>query len=176
MCIFVIESSTTMNNDRQMSEFLKRGNELLAKIDAKHERDIITQEMHEAQLNMYKELFRRDREAISDSIALAERRWNGMRNFVVAIVCVVLSGGWIAGDAIHDRPTNDDIVDILSKRDCASKSDVARSIEVVVDDVIDIIEMETDLTHEDARKEKIDTKLRASKEITGYKSRSVKKQ
>jgi hypothetical protein len=158
-----------MDNDTQMSEFIEEARDLLGSMRTENKMSSAITKLHEKQLEMYGE-------KIDKSIESTERRLDGLRQFVVGIVFVVVAAGLGGGAAIAVRPTSADIVEVLKERDCASKDDVIISTDLLIEGILDVIESKTSLTHEESRKEKADIKLRSNKGITGYKSRSVKKQ
>ncbi|MCK5139115.1 MAG: hypothetical protein KAQ85_04665, partial [Thermodesulfovibrionia bacterium] len=96
-----------MNNAGRMSDFIEKAEGLLANMESKYQRDLITQEKHEALLTLYGEQSKMDREIVNDSIHLTERRWSSMRLFITSIVGFVLIAGLSGGVAINNRPTKD---------------------------------------------------------------------
>lgn len=154
-----------------MSEFINKIEGLLAELDVKHQRDLVTQEMHEAQLKLYKEQSQLDREIVNDSIHLTERRWSGMRLFITSIVLFVLASGVGGGVAINDRPTKKDIEETYP-----TTEELFRGFGGLTDELYNDLEEYGVMSHEESEKEQLEAERKIHGEIDPhYKLRTIKK-
>lgn len=137
-----------MDNDTRMSEFIERAEGLLAQMEASNQKNLVTHEMHEAQLKLYREM-------VTDSLSLAERRWNGVRNVLVSIGLLFLASAFGGGMAVSQMPTHEDIQNL----DYANKGEILRAFGVVTYDFYDTLEHSGVLTSEEA--EAYDSKVKS---------------
>ena len=133
-------------DDNKMSEFISKATGLLEQMETSQKKQTDTFEFHEKQLELYKGL-------VNDSINLAERRWNNLRQTVIAIVGFVLVSLFSGGVAIDRRPTQDKIDKQLEEY--TEKDEILGAFGSFSDDVFNVFEESEVLTNEE-RKEKQD--------------------
>ena len=156
------------DNEIRMSEFIEKAEGLLTEMNASHQRNLVTHEMHEEQLKMYRSM-------VTDSINLNERRWNSMRQVLVAVAFFLVSSMFTGGIAIEKRATKDDVKKTLEGY---TKSEyMYRGFCVITDEVYESFEEEGVMTHIESEEEKSKTRAKILKEVDPeYRTRSVKKQ
>ena len=150
-----------MGDTERMSEFIDRAEGLLNKMEESNRMSRETHKLHEIQLVVYRDM-------VNESINLAERRWNSLRQVLVAIGLIIITSGTTGVVSLNDRPTKEDVANEYSTKD-----DVARSIGVVVDDVYDEFEGIDVFTHEESEEEASKVKIKMAREL-GFTSRSPK--
>jgi hypothetical protein len=156
-----------MSNAGKMSDFITKAEGLLQKMDESHRRNLVTHELHEAQLKMYRDM-------VNDSINLAERRWNNMRQFILVVVGALLLSGLGGGVAISERPTQKELNKQLEEY--TEKDETLRGFGSFSDDVYYNFEEYGIMTHEEADEAQKETEYNLFKEIDpNYKTRSAKK-
>lgn len=152
-----------MTNKDKMGEFIDEASVLLDEMKACHQRNLVTHEMHEAQLKMYRQM-------VTDSIDLAERRWSGMRQFVLVIVGALILSGLTGGVQISKRPTAEAISD-----EYTTKGEMLRSFGSVTNDVFHLFESEGLLTKEEVDEAIKNARTGVLREIDAdYVTRSIK--
>ena len=151
-----------MNTSTEMSEFIEESRELLNKMSKFHEKNELNNEFNQQQLNSYKEM-------VSDSIDLAERRWNNMRQLVFAIVAIFLATGFTGGVSLSKRPTTQEVRDKY-----ATKEEMLRSFGVATENVYEVFEDTGVLTTDQACEQAKEARMDILQEIDPYISRSLK--
>lgn len=158
-----LKGSFNMDNTQKMGGFIDEATGLLEEMKASHQRNLVTHEMHEAQLVLYRQM-------VTDSIDLAERRWNGMRAFILVIVGSLILAGMTGGVQISKRPTAESISD-----EYATKGEMLRSFGSVTNDMFHLFESEGLLTKEEVEDAIKNARTGVLREIDAdYVTRSIK--
>lgn len=149
--------------------------ETVDKLSAILHRMETTQETNEKQLRMYRETIDQNIEFQEERISRVEKQWSSLRNTVITVIGILFFAVMGGSVSISNKVSKEEMDTVLLGRDCASKTDVVQGINSAVDDLYNSFERETDMTHDEARSERTESKLKVYKEVTGYKSRGVKK-
>lgn len=154
-------------DESRMSEFISKATGLLEKMEASQKKQTDTFEFHKEQLKLYKGL-------VNDSINLAERRWNNLRQTVIAIVGFVLVSLFSGGVAIDRRPTKEEVNKQLNEY--VEKDEALGAFGSFSDDMFNIFEESNVLTHDERREIQKDAERRVFLEIDPtYRTRNAKK-
>lgn len=156
-----------MSSQQEMSETLNKINTVFSKMEILYDTSRERQEMWER-------LIQEQRESDKERILLIEKRWGGLMKIVIVLAGIFLASFIRDTVAIGVRPTGEEIKQMIDKRDYATKSDVMRGVESIVDDTYNTFERETEMTHKEASLESEDIKLNANRKITNYNPRSIK--
>ncbi|ANS04928.1 hypothetical protein [uncultured Mediterranean phage] len=163
-------------DDKRMSESLEKMEDILRQMRTEREFAAENRELSEKQLIMYRETIDSSMRSFEKRLTVSENVITGARKtlwlFIVVMLPAVISGGAL----IINKPNNKEVVEMINDADPASKTDVVRGMNSVIDDTYDAFVRETEMTHDESRSYRNDAKIEAGKEITGYKSRSIKQE
>ena len=169
-----------MDNNKEMSEYIEKFEELYKKMEASNIRSIATHEMHEEQLKLYRNLvvdnIELNDKRWNDNVGISDKRWSGMRQSFIAITCVILLSALGGGVAIDRSVTEKELEEEFKQKGYTTKDETLRGFGSVTNDFYEYFELKGEMTHEEAEEAKGESRKNILREIMpDYKSRSPQK-
>lgn len=154
------------DNRKIMSIVAEDARRILEKMEA-------TQELHEKQLEMYKELVNNSISHHKERMDAFEKRWAVTRNLLIGVLTIFLFSFVSDKMALRSRPTNDDIAKLTGEY--VTKEEVLRAFGSALNDTYDTFQILGVLDTEAVTSLRKDAKMNVIEQIDpNYRTRGLK--